>query len=167
MNEEATLDPIVVRREPLYLAGMSAPLPLRSAPPTERPRVIQELSRTFLAKVGEISNRYGSERYSVIENDVWDVEDPPIIRVMVAVTSIDRLPAWCQTFVFAPGSYAVFEHKGLPRELSKTVADIYAKWVPRIEGLYKVNREIIIYPPEYNPTDVNAVFGYWLPLAPS
>ena len=165
-NEEATLDPIVVHREPLYLAGMSAPLPPRTTSPSERPRVIQELARAFRAKVGEISNRCGAERYSVIENDVWDTENPPVIRAMVAVTAFDGLPAWCQTFVVAPGRYAVFEHKGLPKDLSKTVADIYVKWVPRIDGLFKINTEIMVYPPEYNPADPNAVFGYWLPLAP-
>lgn len=160
------MDPIFVRQEPLYLAGMSAPLPPRTAPPSERPRVIQELAHAFRAKVGEISNRQGKERYSVIENDVWETENPPLIRAMVAVTALDGLPDWCQTFVVAPGRYAVFEHQGLPKDLSKTVANIYVRWVPQIEGLFKVNTEIVVYPPEYNPTDPNAVFGYWLPLQP-
>ena len=152
--------------DPADLAGMSAPLPPRTAPPSERPRVIQELSRAFLAKVGEISNRHGKERFSVIENDVWDTENPPIIRIMVAVTAFDGLPDWCQTFMVASGRYAVFEHKGLPKDLSKTVADIYATWVPQIDGLFKINTEIMVYPPEYHPTDPNSVFGYWLPLPP-
>ena len=130
------MDPIVVRREPLYLAGMSAPLPPRTAPPMERPRVIRELARAFRAKVGELSNRHGNERYSVIENDVWDTAEPPVIRAMAAVTSFEGLPTWCQTFVVEPGRYAVFEHRGLPGNLSTTVADIYAKWATRIDGLF-------------------------------
>ena len=156
--------PIIVREKPTYLVGMSSPLPPRSAPPQERPRVIRELSRAFLSKVSEIKGRKGPERYSVIENDIHESGKAPVIRVMVAVDSFEAIPTWCDRFTIEPGHYAVFEHKGLPSELSRTVADIHAKWSKQLPGLFESDREIILYPAGYDPTDLNGVFEYCLPL---
>lgn len=159
------MEPIRVRKEPLHLAGISAKLPPQNSPPPARGAVIQELTRSFLQKAIEITNRIGNERYSVIENDVWENGSDPIIRVMVAVDSHQRLPAWCESLTIEPGRYAVFEHKGLPRDISKTVADIHTNWTNRIPELFKRNFELFIYPPEYDPTNPNGSFEYWLPLS--
>ena len=158
------MDPIVTRWEPLCLAGVSATLPPRSAPPAERPRTIQELWRAFMPKVSEIGNRQGAERYSVIENDVTETGEAPVFHAMVAVDSFDGLPDWCVRFTIQPGRYAVFEHKGLPRALSKTVAGIYATWSSRIPALFQHNLEIMMYPQGYDASSPDATCEYWLPL---
>lgn len=156
--------PISVRTAPLRLAGLSTELPPRSAPPQARPLVIQDLTRTFMSRVHEVPNRRGSERYSVIENDVFDATDAPRIWTMVAVDSHDNIPDWCERFTVSSGRYATFEHIGLPKDLPRTVARIYQEWAPRIPGLFKTNLEIIEFPANYSPTDPNGRFAYWLPI---
>jgi AraC family transcriptional regulator len=157
------LNPVTIRNEPLNLVGLSAALPPRSAPPTERPRVIQDLWRSFLPKLSEISYRRGSERYAVIENDVLETATP-IYRAMIAVESFAGAPNWCGHFTIEPGRYAVFEHQGPPKDFSKTVAAIQTHWAGRIEGLFQRDLEIMVYPSGYDVTDPNAKFEYWVPL---
>jgi AraC family transcriptional regulator len=158
------LNPVTIRNEPLYLVGLSAPLPPRGAPPTERPRVIQDLWRSFRPKSNEIGNRRGSERYAVIENDVLETGATPIFRAMIAVESWAGVPDWCERFTIEPGRYAVFKHKGSPKDLSTTVALIHTHWSGRIEGLFQRDLEIMAYPSNYDVTDPNAEFEYWVPL---
>jgi AraC family transcriptional regulator len=157
-------DPIVVRAEPLLLAGISGPLPPRSAPPPARQQAIQALWRALLERVDTIQARVGAERYSVIENDVHDTGTPPLMRVLVAVRTHAGLPAWCEPFTLPPGRYAAFEHRGPAREMSKTVAALYRDWAPRIPGLFSIDWEVTRLPEGYDPTDPAGRFDYWLPL---
>jgi AraC family transcriptional regulator len=161
---EHAMDPVRTRAEALLLLGVSTPLPPRSAPPSERPRVIQDLWRSFLPRAGEIPNRRGAERYAVIEHDVLQTSATPILRAMIAVDSFATAPAWCERFTVEPGRYAVFEHKGPPKDLGKTVARIHADWTPRIAGLFQRDLEIMAFPAGYDPTAPDASFEYWLPL---
>lgn len=83
---------------------------------------------------------------------------------MVAVDSFDGLPAWCERYTVAPGRFAIFEHRGAPKDLSKTVAGIYATWQPKIPGLFTLDWEVMRMPATYDPADPNGVFEYWVPL---
>jgi len=157
------MEPVVVRDTLLLLAGVSAVLP-RLPSPAERVKVIRELWTSFLPKASEIPGRIGAERYAVIENDVHDVAEPPLLRAMVAVESFRDLPSWCERFTVEPGRYAVFLHHGLPSDFSKTVVDIQKNWVSKIPGLFEQNLEFVIYPAGYSTQDPNATFEYWLPL---
>jgi AraC family transcriptional regulator len=126
--------------------------------------VSRELWRSLLARSSELSRRRGTERYAVIENDVHESPEPPLLRAMVAVSTFDALPAWCERFTVEPGRYAVFEHRGSPRDLTKTVARIYAEWSPHIAGLFERNLEILVYPSGYDAMDPTSAFEYWLPI---
>ena len=157
------MEPIRTRKEPLLLAGMSARLPRGKNP--QRVAIIQTLTRSFLQQMDAITNRMGGERYSVIENDVWDNGSEPIIRTMVAVDSFQMLPDWSETLTIGSGSFAVFRHQGLPRDISKTVEEVHKNWAHRIPGLFEQNRELFIYPPGYDATNPEGAFEYWLPLS--
>lgn len=164
MADAPSRAPIFERAEPLLLAGISVPLPPKSAPPPERPRVIQELVRSLMARAEEIKARIGAERYMVIDGDVFESEEPPRVRAHVAVRSFDGLPAWCESVTVEAGRFAVFRHRGPPKNLGQTVTRIHVEWVPLIPELFRSNRELFVYPPGYDPADPEAVFEYWLPL---
>ena len=157
------MEPIRTRKEPLLLAGMSARLPRGKN--QQRVKIIQTLTKSFLQRVGEITNRVGGERYSVIENDAWDNGSEPIIRTMVAVDSFQMLPDWSETLTIGSGSFAVFRHQGLPRDISNTVEEVHKNWAHRIPGLFKQNLELYIYQSGYDPTNPEGSFEYWLPLS--
>lgn len=157
--------PTSVLSQPIKLAGISIELPARSAPPYERVHIIQNLHRSLLGKVQEISKRLGHERYAVIENDVFETSDVPRLWSMVAVTSYDDIPDWCERYIIKPGRYAMFEHIGFPKELSKTVTRIHIEWSEHLPGLFQTNLEVMVYPPGYDPLDPQGKFGYWLPLS--
>ena len=150
-------DPVVTREEPLNLVGVSTALPPRSAPPSERPAAIQALWRGFMPRLNEISHRQGGERYAVIEGDVLHGDGVPVYRAMIAVDSFADVPAWCERFTLAAGRYAVFEHRGPPKDISKTVANIHVKWSKRIAGLFEHDLEVFVYPEAYDATDPGAL----------
>ena len=158
------IDPIFQLDKSILLAGMRMVLPPKPAGHAERIQTIKDLSRRVMEKVPEITATVGDDRYSIIANDVKEINAPATIAVMVVVSSFSNLPGWCETLTIEPGTSARFVHKGLPRDLGQTVAQIYQTWVPRMPQLFAKNLEIIRYPPNYDPTNPQGSFEYLLPL---
>jgi len=96
----------------------------------------QQLWKSFMLLAKNISNRISSDFISLqnVSAATYFQNFVPIAtfekRALVEVSSLRDIPEGMEAFELAAGEYAVFQHKGLPNEISKTMQFILGEWLP-------------------------------------
>ncbi|MCO4753189.1 MAG: GyrI-like domain-containing protein [Bacteriovoracaceae bacterium] len=131
----------------IALYGLSAELP---ASPVERVQHIKQLWQ----KLREVTCDFET-RIAVIEGDLKPGSNAKYFAL------IDKQAPGLEFYKIDAGKYMVFEHKGVARDIGKTLDRIKGEFL----DLVSQSKEIFFYPKDYRPDDVEAVIEYLLPTS--
>jgi AraC family transcriptional regulator len=127
-----------------------------------------ELWRSFMPEKHRIKNNIGSSLYSVevydqhyfenfnpgAEFDKW---------ATIEVSDFDSVPEGMDTLEL-DGLYAVFVHKGLTSEASKTFLYIFQEWLPASEYMLDDRPHFEIMDDKYKHEDLSSEEELWIPV---
>ena len=85
----------------------------------------------------------------------------------IEVDAFEELPEGIERLTVEGGKYAVFIHKGLPSDFSKTSNYIHQEWMPN--SLYELDSRphFEVMQEGYSPTDPEAEEEVWIPIKQS
>ena len=83
---------------------------------------------------------------------------------MVEVSAIEDIPKEMETRILVGGLYAVFIHKGIAVNFSKTVQYIFEQWLPNSDYELDKRAHFELLGPAYNPVDENSEEEVWIPI---
>lgn len=116
----------------------------------------------FAPHIGRVPNQVNHTAYGVCWNCKSGCEFDYVSGV--EVTSADDLPSGFTSVQLRAGRYAVFTHNGHVSSISKTIDDIWAKWVPDA-GLPIADAPCFErYTEEFNPQTGTGGIEIWIPL---
>jgi AraC family transcriptional regulator len=127
----------------------------------------QELWRRFMPERNRISNRVGTDLFSM---QVYDKKpdfnhfDPTSEFTKWATIEVRdhlHIPEGLHPYILCEGLYAVFIHTGIPQQFSKTFNSIFDQWFP-VSGYELDHREHFErLPKDYSPVDPSAREEMW------
>jgi AraC family transcriptional regulator len=86
---------------------------------------------------------------------------------VAGLASPDARPPRGMTATIVPaGTYAIFEHRGEPRDLHLTVSYIYASWLLRSKLRHSYGPDLELFGRDYVPDSARSVIRYAIPVRP-
>ncbi len=128
------------------------------------------LWQKFKPQVKSITNKKTTDFYSIqMYNHDFDIQQfSPTTRfekwAAIEVENFKNIPDGLEKFTLSTGKYAVFIHKGTPKEFHKTAAYIYGIWLPSSTYQLDNRPHFEIMSENYNPNDPNAEEEVWIPV---
>ena len=128
-----------------------------------------ELWSGFMPRRGEIEQVIGTEFYSVeiYDKDYFERFDPDAVFqkwALVEVSGMPPVPEEMEWLTIKEGQYAIFIHKGLPREVALTYQFIFEKWLPTSGYEIDTRPHLAIMGDKYSPNDPNSEEEIWIPI---
>ncbi len=129
-----------------------------------------ELWRAFGSKIGEIQGRVGTDRYSVKvydENYSFSRFDPAaMFEKWAAVETSDRenVSEGFEALTIPAGMYAVFLHRGTPKQAPELYGYIFGSWLPNSGFNLDSRPHFEILGEEYSPFNEDAEETIWIPI---
>lgn len=130
----------------------------------------QQLWQGFRPQVKNINNRATTDFYSVqVFESGFDMRQftPQTIFekwAAVEVSDVENVPKGLKSFRLSGGDYAVFIHKGTPKQFPKTASFIYGQWLPKSNYELDTRPHFEILSENYNPKDPDAEEEVWIPI---
>ncbi|NJB71456.1 AraC family transcriptional regulator [Saonia flava] len=123
----------------------------------------------FMPRHKEIKGRLGSEFYAmqVYGSPLFKSFTPQTVFeqwACVPVQKIDDIPLGMESFIIPIGSYAVFVHKGLPSDFSKTMEYISKVWFPKSDYTWDFRPHFQVMGNKYKNNDPNSEEEVWVPV---
>ncbi len=118
----------------------------------------------FLPMARQVEGKRAFPYYGVVQPDL---DDPERLAYFAAVELTGPVvpPADLVAFELPAGRYAVFEHRGDPRTIDKTVDYIYATWLARAGERHTWGPDLELYGPQWVENSPASVMHYAIPLA--
>ena len=156
--------PLIIDFRAMRLVGLNQQTTLDAQNPFE-------LWRNFKKRLSEIHNRKSEVFYSIqVFNDKTDFGNfTPQTKfekwAAVEITDVAaEIPEGMTELRIDSGKYAVFIHKGLPSEFSKTAEFIYGHWLPPAPYVLDNKPHFEVMQADYYPNDPNATEEVWVPI---
>ena len=83
---------------------------------------------------------------------------------LVEVADFEKVPEIMQTFNLDGGSYAVFLHKGLGSEFTKTMNYIFTEWLPKSDYALDHRPHFELLGAKYKNNDPSSEEEVWIPI---
>lgn len=126
-----------------------------------------EIWREFRTREGDIEGRIGSESYSAKVYDAgysFEHLDPAAAFEKWAAAEVNGPLGKFEMLDVPAGEYAVFLHKGIAAQASRTFGYIFGEWLPR-SGYELADRpHFEVLPAGYDPFDPEAEEEIWIPV---
>ena len=149
---------------PTLIVGMSKHIKLT-------PSEITALWKAFMPRLKEISNRKGSDIFSVqiydqgISLENFNPDTLVIKWAAVPVNDFSNIhPEGMQQHLINGGLYAVFIHKGLPAAFPATMNYIFKEWLPNSEYAFDNREQFEIMGDKYRNNDPISEEEVWIPV---
>ncbi|WP_298767631.1 GyrI-like domain-containing protein [uncultured Polaribacter sp.] len=129
-----------------------------------------ELWSNFMPKKKEIKNTIGSDLYSMQIYDKslnfkdFNPQTEFLKCAMIETSDFENIPENMETRILEGGLYAVFIHKGTPKDFPKTSQYIFGHWLPNSEYELDKREHFEVLGAKYNPTDENSEEEVWIPI---
>ncbi|MFY7909701.1 MAG: GyrI-like domain-containing protein [Emticicia sp.] len=129
-----------------------------------------ELWRSFMPQRKDISNKIGSDLYSMqIYDGVFDFQDFNPAKsftkwAAVEVSEFADIPETMETYTLQGGLYAVFLHKGSSLDFQKTFYEIFAVWLPNSPYQIDDREHFELLGEKYKNESPDSEEEVWIPI---
>lgn len=129
-----------------------------------------ELWNGFMTQKSAIKNAVGTELYSIqVYDDLHYFKNfSPSSEftkwAAIEVVNFNNIPSGFLSFTLNAGLYAVFIHKGLPREFPKTMGYIMSQWLPNSEYVLDNRPHFELLGAKYKNNSVDSEEEVWIPI---
>lgn len=82
----------------------------------------------------------------------------------IEVTDYTSVPEVFDTYELSGGLYAVFIHKGLPRDFPRTAQYIFSQWIPHSNYMLDSREHFELLKESYRPDDPETEEEVWIPI---
>lgn len=115
----------------------------------------------FLARIDELVPRDPDLAFGVIRPSPGEEQ---LEYVACVASPAARVPRGMTELVVPAGTYAVFEHRGRPRDLHLTVNYVYASWLLRSRLRHTYGPDLELFGPDYIADSARSVIRYAIPV---
>lgn len=116
----------------------------------------------FLPRMNEVPHGVSGAAYGVVVPS--DAHEALTYYACVAVARRSPPPREMVATVVPAATYAIFEHRGLPKDLQHTVNYIYASWLLRSGMRHTYGPDLEIYEADDVPDSPRSVIRYGIPV---
>lgn len=125
---------------------------------------------SFMPQRNQIKNVVGTDLYAV---QVYDSPDyfknfnPAAIFTkwaLIEVSEFNDIPSDMKSYTLKGGRYAVFIHKGSPKEFAKTLHHIFKEWLPSSAYELDHREHFEVLGDSYKNNDPNSEEEIWIPI---
>lgn len=157
------LNPNIITLEEKALVGKSMVMTFNN-------NKTSDLWRSFMPFRNKITNRVSTDLYSLqVYNKTFEYDDfnpdiPFTKHALVEVTKIDKLPDGMALFTLPKGLYAVFNYRGMAKDVPSFFYQIMKVWLP--QSIYNIDDRphFELIKENYNPMDENAEEQFFIPI---
>ena len=129
-----------------------------------------DLWRSFMPYRNQIKNRISTDLYSLqvydktFENDDFNPHITFTKYALVEVSQADELPENMTVFELPKGLYAVFNYKGMAKDVPSFFYQIMKVWLPQSNYNIDDRPHFELIKENYNPMDENAEEEFFIPI---
>lgn len=129
-----------------------------------------ELWSSFMPQKKEIKNTIGSDLYSMQIYDKslnfkdFNPQTEFLKCAMIETSDFENIPENMETRILEGGLYAVFIHKGMPKDFPKTSQYIFGQWLPNSEYELDQREHFELLDSKYKNNDENSEEEVWIPI---
>lgn len=131
-----------------------------------------ELWKSFMPKRKMIQNTIGSDLYSMqlydksLNFNNFNPSTEFTKCAMIETSGFENIPIGMDSFILEKGLYAIFIHKGLAKDFSKTFQYIFKEWLPNSAYIIDQRPHFELLGTKYNPNSENSEEEVWIPIKP-
>lgn len=128
-----------------------------------------ELWKDFMPRRGNISNKTGTELYSIEiypENFFagFDPQNEFEKWAAVEVSEFDKIPDDLEILTVPEGLYAVFIYKGKSSEAASFYQNVFGSWLPNSEFLLDTRPHFAVMGEKYKNDSADSEEEIWIPV---
>lgn len=129
-----------------------------------------ELWRSFMPERKMIKNTVSSELFSMQIYDKslnfkdFNPQTEFIKCAMIETSEFENIPKNMETRILNGGLYAVFLHKGMAKDFSKTAQYIFSQWLPNSDYELDQREHFELLGAKYKPNDEKSEEEVWIPI---
>ena len=129
-----------------------------------------ELWQSFMSQKANITNVVGENLYSVqvydehLDFKAFSPTTEFVKWAAIEVSSYHEIPAGMEPFTLEEGNYAVFVHKGLAADFTKTFNYIFNTWLPKSNYLLDKRPHFEVLGSKYKNNDPSSEEEVWIPI---
>lgn len=130
------------------------------------------LWNSFMPQRNQIKNIVSTELHAVQVYDTPDYFknfDPARIFTkwaLIEVSEFNDIPSDMKPYTIKGGRYAIFLHKGSPKEFAKTFRLIFEEWLPSSDYELDHREHFEVLGNKYKNNDPNSEEEIWIPIRP-
>ncbi|HEX5102699.1 MAG TPA: GyrI-like domain-containing protein [Pirellulaceae bacterium] len=163
------LQPQIVEKPALTVVGLEASFLHALSPQSTTFKVIPALWESFLHRAKEVPARLGAASYGIIYGrPEAQRSHPHELQYIagVAVRSTDNVPAGMVAHTVAPGTFAVFLHRGSIAKIGDTCREIYRVWLPQSAWEHAGIADVELYDERFAGQSDRSEMEYWVSVMP-
>lgn len=161
--------PQFVHKPALSVIGLEAAFISVMSPDATNAKVIGPLWEKFLHQAKLIPNRIGDAMIGLIYGRPEAERTHPhesLYLAGVPVSSSSEIPTGMVGRTIAPGTFAVFTHRGPITTIGDTVAEIYRVWLPNSAYEHAHIADVELYDQRFNCESDTSEMEYWISVIP-
>lgn len=164
IHSQVTLEPEWIEMPRLMLTGLRTSFFGVDSDKSNIGEKLPPLWDAFLMRSHEIANAVTDPYYGVVIPTPGEERLDYIAGL--ATTGPVAKPAGMDSVTVRAATYALFTHRGLPRELNRTINYIYASWLPASRMRHTYGADLEFYGPDYIPDSPASIIRYAIPVRP-
>ena len=163
INENVSLEPDVYDQPLMTLVGQRTCFYSVDSEKNNIGERLPPLWDAFLPRIDEIEHVVVGTCYGVVEQTA---EDSDLLQYHAAVEVVGyvRPPEGMVEVQVPPSTYARFAHRGVAKNIDRTVNYIYSTWLPQSGKRHTYGPDLEIYGSEWHATSPDSVFHYASPV---
>ena len=164
LHQDVALIPDIGARPAMQLVGMHTRFYGSESDKNNLGQQLPPLWERFIARLPEVEHAMPGCCYGVML-PVAGTSDELEYYAAVEVRQVDSVPAGMQIIEVPPAEYATFLHRGLGKEVDRTVDYIYSNWLCQSAYRHNGGPDLEIYDASFDPLFERSQMHYAIPIA--